>query len=164
MKMNETIQSTEITTTGCINKHKHQWARRPAIQNQHFSSPRKRGEENNEKWVYLYHLHLLILFCLLMILNYKDSIDGKWRLLIGNGSMIEWIGESDETEGGLSENQIVASFVTGVWTVDGSDSWSIKVPVSNSNCNTLIPNKRRIIGKPCILPLCLAMSETWIYE
>lgn len=76
-KMNETIQSTEITTRGCINKHKHQWARRPAIQNQHFSSPRKCCEENNEKWVYLYHLHLLILFSLLMILNYKDSIDGK---------------------------------------------------------------------------------------
>lgn len=33
---------------------------------------------------------------------------------------------------GLLENQIVASFVTGVRAVDGSNSGSIEVPISNS--------------------------------
>lgn len=38
---------------------------------------------------------------------------------------------------GSSKNQIVASLVTRVWTINGPHACSVKIPISNSDCNWL---------------------------
>lgn len=63
-----------------------------------------------------------------------------------------------------SENQMVASVVARVGTVDGLDGCSVEIPISNRKRNWLVMENRRVISKPCVLPLRLAVSKARIYK
>lgn len=58
----------------------------------------------------------------------------------------------------------MAGIVARVGTVDGLGAASIEIPVPDRLCDALVSNVRRHGGKPCVLPLGLAMREARIYE
>lgn len=64
----------------------------------------------------------------------------------------------------LFRHHVVTCFITWISTVNRLHSFSIKIPISNSKCNRLVIDKGRIVSKPCILPLGLAVSEARVYE
>lgn len=112
--------------------------------------------------------HIIYIFCSLAC----SDIKGLWRHLLliiksyecysfhkfsiteknNYGSHRGLNNESMKISHSLEDN-IVTSFVARVWTVDSFNGCSVKEPISDRHCNSLVSNTRRIILVPSIFSL-----------